>query len=124
MECPKSKDRFDDPVEFRLKWRDWFASQKRDAELLIDTSEERQRVSQEFDAHIYPEDLKYREDAVAFFKEQQQYDPELFPEVDNEDTDTLVEPKTAPPPKERIYRDLPAPEVLSVADSAKFSGKL
>ena len=25
LECPKARDAFDDPVEFRLKWRHFFA---------------------------------------------------------------------------------------------------
>lgn len=61
---------------------------------------------------------------MAFFKEFQQYDPELHPETDNEDTDTLIEVPEDIPAKERKYRDLPTPPPLSVADSVKFGGKL
>ena len=28
LECPRAASRFDDPVEFKRKWRDFFASQK------------------------------------------------------------------------------------------------
>ena len=124
LECPKSKDKFDDPVEFRLKWRDWFAQQKQDAESVIDNSAEGKRVRQEFDAQLNPEDINLRQDAVAFFKEHQQYDPEIHPETDNEDTDTLVEAPADIPAKERQYHDMPTPSPITVADSIKFGGKL
>ena len=36
LECPKSRDKFDNPVDFKLKWRDWFAEQNRDANMVFD----------------------------------------------------------------------------------------
>ena len=124
LECPKARDKFDNPVDFRLKWRDWFAEQNRDAAVYFDKSETTQRVRREFDAHLYPEDVVEREAATAFFKEQQAHDPVLHPEMDSEDTDTLVEAPESRPPNQRKFGTLEAPPILSVADSDKFSGKL
>ena len=36
LECPKHKDKFDDPVEFKIKWRDFFAQVHAGAKHIID----------------------------------------------------------------------------------------
>ena len=63
LECPKARDKFDDPVEFRIKWRDWFAERNADAKNLFNESDELKRIRKEFDAHIYPEDIQLRPQA-------------------------------------------------------------
>ena len=63
LECPKARDKFDDPTEFRIKWRDWFAENNAHAKALLTEEDEIKRIRKEFDAHIYPEDIKIRPQA-------------------------------------------------------------
>ena len=81
LECPKARDAFDDPVEFRLKWRHFFAEQKAmQKDFYGDPDDQAEiRVRREFDANLYPEDVKFRPVADQFFKEQLQHDPFIHP---------------------------------------------
>ena len=36
LECPKDHAKFDDPVQFKMKWRDWLAYQKASASAVYD----------------------------------------------------------------------------------------
>jgi len=40
LECPKASSKFDDPVEFKRKWRNFFAYQRASAEMLLSGSDE------------------------------------------------------------------------------------
>ena len=39
LECPLARDKFDDPVEFKAKWRDFFAATNRDAKMFEEDDE-------------------------------------------------------------------------------------
>ena len=85
LECPKARDVFDDPVEFRLKWRHFFAQQnamQKDVYRVGDA--ELERIRREFDANLYPEDVKIRPEAEKFFQENKQYDPYIHKAEDGE----------------------------------------
>ena len=69
LECPVARDKFDDPVEFRIKWRDFFAQANAAAKDLYGPDEEKDRVRKEFDAHLYPEDVQMRPEATKFLNE-------------------------------------------------------
>ena len=80
LECPQAKDKFDDPVEFKIKWRDFFAQVHAGAKHIIDPdNEEVKRVRNEFDSHLYPEDIKIRPEAHAFLMEKAALTPVVTP---------------------------------------------
>ena len=73
---------------------------------------------------MYPEDLNLKESATAFFKEKQQYDPNLFVETEDPEADTIKQAPDEIDPKVSDYGKMPQAPILSVADSDKFSGKM
>jgi len=48
MECPKEVAKFDDPIEFKRKWRNFFAQTKATAELLMVEDDETKRMRAEY----------------------------------------------------------------------------
>jgi len=44
LECPKSAENFDDPQLFKVKFRDYFANLKEDAQLLYEKPEHMERL--------------------------------------------------------------------------------
>jgi len=58
MECPKDVAKFDEPLEFKRKWRHFFAQTKATAELLLEETEETIRLRNQYEHIPYPEDVK------------------------------------------------------------------
>merc|ERR1712166_789153 len=82
---------FDDPAEFKRKWRGFFALQKSYQEHRTDT-EESKAVEMEFDHIAYPEDVKDRKELRQFKEEFKEFDPILYPEsADDWDTEVMQE---------------------------------
>ena len=40
LECPKESSKFDDPIEFKRKWRDFLGQQRHTYDLLFNKSDE------------------------------------------------------------------------------------
>ena len=68
LECPKAVAKFDDPVEFKRKFRDFFAETRTAAENITQTSEEGQRIRDEYSHLAYPEDVREHKE-VRLFKD-------------------------------------------------------
>ena len=104
LECPKARDAFDDPVEFRLKWRHFFAQQNAMQKDVYRTDDhERDRIRKEFDANLYPEDVKFRPEAEKFFTEFKQYDPFIHKAEDGEFDDPDYEEIA---PQDKVYGEI------------------
>lgn len=58
LECPKDVSKFDDPIEFKRKFRDFLAEQKTAVENVRYASEDAKRVREEYSTMNYPEDIK------------------------------------------------------------------
>ena len=120
LECPKAKDKFDDPVEFKIKWRDFFSQVHAGAKAVLDPdNEEVKRVRNEFDAHLYPEDIKIRPEAHSFLMEKAALTPVVTPAESNE-----IELEEGPESHLRTYKPERFKDAapISVADSKKFGG--
>ena len=61
LECPRHVAKFDNPIEFKRKWRDFFAISKSFMQHL-QQSEEADRIEDEFGHVQYPEDVKVKQD--------------------------------------------------------------
>jgi hypothetical protein len=128
VECPKEASKFDDPIEFKRKFRNFFAYQRASAELLFRKTDEQKALQAEFGHARYPEDIKSKSEIVAFKDEFKQHDP-----YRNPGEMTVAEFKNPVRPAEEgdeptnwkdLEYDLPIPDFdlhdITTADSAKF----
>ena len=125
VECPRSVAAFDDPAEFKRKWRGFFALQKSYQQHRTDSDESR-AVEMEFDHISYPEDVQDRKELRQFKEEFKELDPILYPEsADDWDTEILQEDKdTDVAVRDRGYgKKTKITEVydITLEDSAKFN---
>ena len=128
VECPRSVAAFDDPQEFKRKWRGFFALQKSYQEHRTD-SDEAKAVEMEFDHISYPEDVKDRKELRQFREEFKEFDPILHPEAaDDWATEVLQDDKDSETPiSDRGYgKKTKITEVYDITldDSKKFSSNL
>ena len=102
IECPRAFGKFDDPVEFKRKWRDFFAQNKSIMENLSHKTESEKRLKKEFGHHRgYPEDIKYNTKVQKYFDEfRPKYSVDVVPyDADEPDPNegrgwnTVIEPK-------------------------------
>ena len=66
LECPKAAAKFDDPIEFRRKFRDFLADTRSAAEQVNYSSETTKRVKSEYDHMQYPEDVREHKEYRLF----------------------------------------------------------
>jgi len=66
LECPKAVAKFDDPLEFKRKFRDFFADTRTAAENITATSEESNRIRDEYNHVSYPEDVREHKEYRLF----------------------------------------------------------
>ena len=76
LECPKAVAKFDDPIEFKRKFRDFLAEQRTAVENIRNHTEENRRIKQEFSHIKYPEDLKEHKELRQYKEVFKQYMPE------------------------------------------------
>ena len=58
LECPRAASKFDDPVEFKRKFRDFFAHNVSVSEATSNSSQTKKRMNEQFGFHQgYPEDI-------------------------------------------------------------------
>jgi hypothetical protein len=128
VECPRDAAKFDDPIEFKRKFRNFFAYQRASAELLYRKTDDEKAIQNEFGHARYPEDIVTRKEIVAFKNEFKQHDPKLNPgEMTEEDWLNPVIPDEEcdeTPNWKDINYDNPIPGFelhdITTADSAKF----
>ena len=92
LECPKAAAKFDDPIEFKRKFRNFFAYQRASAELLFRKTDEQKAILSEFGHARYPEEIRKKADAVAFRDEFREHDPIYNP--GDETLDEFLEPSS------------------------------
>ena len=89
LECPKAVAKFDDPVEFKRKFRDFLADTRSAAEHVNYQSESAKRVKAEYEHMQYPEDIREHKEFRQFEDEFREFSPVIKPEpeeeFDNED---------------------------------------
>ena len=94
LECPKAVSKFDDPLEFKRKFRDFFADAKTAAENMTYMSEETRKIKEEYNHTPYPEDVRlhkeYRQFQDTFKEFSPVYKPEPEEEFENEDLDDPI----------------------------------
>lgn len=84
LECPKAVAAFDDPIEFKRKWRDFFAGTRQAKAMVSSYSEEAQRVKKEYGFVHYPEDIKEHTEFRQFKELFEEYSPVKKPESEEE----------------------------------------
>ena len=89
LECPKAASKFDDPIEFKKKFRDFFATNKSIAEATKDQSATQMRMKKAYGYQTsYPEDLQYMKKVQKFADEFDKFSPKNMPvDLDEEDPD-------------------------------------
>ena len=90
LECPRAAAKFDDPLEFRKKFRDFFAHNKSiaDAQRNAMTATDK-RVQQQYGFQGgYAEDVTFNKKAKKFMEEFDRFSPNQQPvDLDEEDPD-------------------------------------
>ena len=133
LECPKASSKFDDPVEFKRKWRNFFAYQRASAEMLLSGSDEAKKIKKEYGHQKYPEDIKKVREVRAFQEEFRHLDPVTNPFSKHQSLDL----NAAAPDEDEEPMDWPSMQygtkipglddeapTLTVEHSAKFGGEL
>ena len=120
LECPRQAATFDDPNSFKLKFRDFFAHQKLDAQILYERPEHLEKLRQEYDTNVGPDGINYKPQLKEFMEDNKQSNPQRVidddPETDfySSQWDELVDV-----PDRKYAKPRPAPP-LTTDDSAKF----
>ena len=89
VECPKASAKFDDPIEFKKKFRDFFAQNK----AIVEASRYKSKAAKVVDKNYgfasgYPEDSVQNKKVLKFAEEFEKYSPNQIPvDVDEEDPD-------------------------------------
>ena len=76
LECPRASAKFDDPIEFKKKFRDFFASNKSIAEAARHRSDTQKRIKKAYGYQSsYPEDITYVKKVQKFADEFEKFSP-------------------------------------------------
>lgn len=75
LECPKAAQAFDDPNAFKIKFRDYFAHLKLDAQILYERPEHLEKLREEYDINIAPDDVRYRKEVGDFMSANKEHNP-------------------------------------------------
>ena len=79
LECPKASAKFDDPVEFKRKWRNFFAYQRASAEMYLEKDDAHKKMMKTYGHQKYPEDVQKVREVRAFQEEFRHLDPVTNP---------------------------------------------
>ena len=80
LECPQSAAEFDEPDTFKLKFRDLFAAQKLDREIMEQPLEHMERLRKEYNSNVGPDDIRLRTEVQDFMQEYKAQDPIRVPD--------------------------------------------
>ena len=108
LECPKAVAKFDDPIEFKRKFRDFFASTRTAAENITSTDETRAKIAAEYDIMAYPEDIREHKEYRPFTDTFREYSPVRRPEPEEEFDNEDLPDDFIPDPKKAVYGQKPA----------------
>ena len=84
LECPKNAAKFDDPNEFKRKFRNFFAETRTAANQISYMSEEQKRVRDEYNHVSYPEDIREHKELRLFQDTFKEYSPVRKPESEDD----------------------------------------
>ena len=84
LECPKAAAKIDDPVEFKRKFRDFFADTRTAAENVTGQSEEGRRIREEYYHVAYPEDVRDHKEVRLFRDTFKEFSPLIHPEAEDD----------------------------------------
>ena len=65
-----------------MKFRDLFATTRRDFDMIYTTDETMDNIREEYDTNRSPDDIRYNASVADFLKEQKAFDPIRVPEED------------------------------------------
>lgn len=127
-ECPKAAAAFDDPMEFKRKFRNFFAMTKASADIMMSQSDEEKRMHEEY-AHVaYPEDIKEKKQFRQFPDEFKHLNPVYHPESEDDwETEVTNEIDEEDPVSEREFGKpsniLPPSDLkhINIDEASKFS---
>ena len=92
LECPKASAKFDDPVEFKRKFRDFFAETRTAAENVTSQTDEQRRIRDEYYHVAYPEDVRERKELRLFRDTFKEFSPSIHPEAEDDyETEDLAD---------------------------------
>ena len=69
LECPKAVAKFDHPDTFKMKFRDFFAYTKMDAEIMFETPEHMDKLTQEYDGNKQTDDITLKPLYAQFMRD-------------------------------------------------------
>ena len=84
LECPKNASKFDDPIEFKRKFRDFFAQTRTAAQNITSQSESARRIRDEYEHFAYPEDVREHKEYRLFRDTFEKYSPVAHPESEDD----------------------------------------
>ena len=84
LECPKAAAKFDNPIEFKRKFRDFFAETRTAAENVTTETDEVRRVREEYEHFAYPEDVREHKELRLFKDTFKEFSPLVHPEPEDE----------------------------------------
>ena len=87
LECPVAVAKFDDPVHFKRKWRNFLAETKATAEVIHMEGPEEKEMRKEYGHIPYPEDAKEKLSVRAFPDEFKHLSPILHDDEMDQDDD-------------------------------------
>ena len=106
LECPKSVARFDNPLDFKRKIRDYIAEQRAYLDTMGAQTDEAKRVKAQYGFLGYPEDLKEAKHLQQFQETFKQYEPKPTPEfVETFESEELE--REEPPEKDFTFEVKP-----------------
>ena len=108
LECPLDADKFNDPVHFKRKWRNFFAETKATADLLLSRTAEEKRIEEQYSHVPYPEDSRENIKVRAFPDEFKHLNPAFYDDLDiDEGEDEMTLNEEAPMKDQRYGRAIP-----------------
>ena len=66
LECPKAASKFDNPIEFKRKFRDFIAEARTAADVVFTMDDETAKIKKDYNYVQYPEDVRERKELRAF----------------------------------------------------------
>ncbi len=122
LECPKAASKFDNPVEFKRKWRNFLADTKTSIEVVTYQTDTTKRMKEEYGFVRYPEDIKDHSELRQFQETFRQYSPVTKPEPAEEYLNEEELPQIDIKNSEYGKRpDFTKTKPLKLSDSQRFS---
>lgn len=96
LECPKEVEKFDDPIQFKRKFKEFFGEIRSAGENITAENPTQKRVKDEYNHISYPEDVREHKEYRLFQETFKDYSPinhvEPADEYDQEDIPYTIDP--------------------------------